>query len=65
MAGRINIEDTLLRCVECGLTFVFSTGERAFFISKSLSIPKRCPDCRRRRRATLVPDREAFHDNGR
>ncbi len=49
-------EDLYLTCVDCGVTFVFEPGEQVFYKSKGLSIPKRCPDCRRKRRLTLVPD---------
>jgi len=43
-----------LTCVECGNTFVFETGEQIFFISKGLTEPKRCPECRLKRKLTIV-----------
>ncbi len=46
--------DKPLTCVECEEKFVFSAGEQAFFRSKQLSEPKRCPECRRSRRESLV-----------
>ena len=50
------LQDKLLRCLECGGDFVFTAGEQRYFLSKGLSTPKRCPECRKRRRETLVPD---------
>jgi len=40
-------EDTnyLLKCIECGTDF-FTEGERGFYISKGLDMPKRCKVCR-------------------
>ena len=43
-----------LRCVDCRMDFVFTDGEQRYFLSKGLSTPKRCPQCRQRRRDTLV-----------
>jgi len=45
-----------LVCLDCKSIFVFSAGEQAYFNSKGLSQPKRCRECRERRKATLVPD---------
>lgn len=42
--------DMLLDCVDCGRTFVITASEQSFFYSKHLSTPKRCPECRQRRR---------------
>jgi len=50
------LEDKLLHCTDCEREFVFNTGEQRFFRSKSLSEPKRCPECRRKRKLSLVPD---------
>ncbi len=44
-------------CIDCGARFIFTADEQRYYLSKSLSEPKRCPECRRRRRATLVPDK--------
>lgn len=49
--------DQHLICVDCGEDFTFTAGEARFYASKQLiSPPRRCPDCRRRRRATINPD---------
>ena len=47
-----------LVCVDCKSTFLFTVGEQLYYASKGLSRPKRCRDCRERRKATLVPDPE-------
>lgn len=39
--------DRILKCVECGAEFVFSSGEQAFFHEKQFTNdPKRCRECR-------------------
>ena len=50
------MKDEIFKCCECGETFVWNIGEQRFYASKGLTPPKRCPACRRRRRATLNPD---------
>ena len=53
-----------LDCCDCNESFTFSAGEQAFYHSKALSIPRRCPSCRRRRRDSLVPDNnQLFNQN--
>jgi CxxC-x17-CxxC domain-containing protein len=40
-------QDRNLTCRDCGITFVFSAGEQAFFAAKGLqNDPQRCPSCR-------------------
>ena len=51
--------DKTLICVDCGREFLFSTGEQLYYWSKGLIEPKHCPDCRLKRKITLVPEREA------
>lgn len=54
-----------IRCKDCGETFEFGTGEQAYFWSKGMSEPKRCHECRAKRKATLTRDsREVNHENG-
>ena len=48
--------DKSLTCIECREGFLFTAGEQAYFESKRLSQPKRCPECRRLRRERLVPE---------
>jgi len=48
--------DLALQCVDCLKTFTFTAGEQAYYASKSLTQPKRCPKCREVRRQSIVPD---------
>ena len=48
------LKSKTLRCVDCGMDFIFTVGEQRYFLSKGLSVPKRCPQCRLRRKLTLV-----------
>ena len=34
-------------CIDCNKEFEFSEHERAFYERKGLSVPKRCPNCRK------------------
>ena len=44
-------KDITLCCVDCGREFVFTAGEQMFYADKGLlNEPRRCPDCRNRRR---------------
>ena len=43
-------QDRVLRCVECGVDFVFSSGEQFFYAEKGFrNEPKRCKTCKTRR----------------
>jgi len=39
------------KCKDCGKEFKNSPKEQDFFVSKQLELPKRCPDCRKKRKA--------------
>ena len=44
--------DQVITCTDCGIDFVFSASEQAFFAEKGFaSAPKRCSSCRAQRRA--------------
>jgi len=43
-------------CCDCGAAFVWNAGEQAFYASKCLNLPRRCPARTDRRRATINPD---------
>ena len=46
--------DKNLVCRDCGVTFVFSSGEQEFFQSRGLlHEPARCPTCRQARRRSM------------
>lgn len=44
------VGDLELNCSECKEFFILSEGERTFFRSKGLMLPKRCSPCRAARR---------------
>jgi CxxC-x17-CxxC domain-containing protein len=45
-------QDKTLVCRDCGMEFVWTAGEQAFFASKNLmNQPGRCPSCRAAARA--------------
>ena len=46
-----NFENQQLQCVECGATFEFSAEDQEFYAKKGYSAPKRCPECRAKRKA--------------
>lgn len=39
-----------LTCQDCGKEFVFSAGEQKFYEDKGFEPPKRCPQCRKKRK---------------
>lgn len=55
--GKANFQDKQLTCIDCGATFIFTRGEQYYFASKpGLVEPKRCPECRLKRKLTLAPE---------
>jgi CxxC-x17-CxxC domain-containing protein len=53
----MSYQDKSLQCADCGTTFTFSAEDQEYFQSKGyVNEPKRCPDCRRSRKA----DRNGF-----
>lgn len=53
-------EDKDLECIEKNCenegSFVWPAGEQQFFHDKGLYTPKRCPDCRRKKREQQTQD---------
>ncbi|HET6204218.1 MAG TPA: zinc-ribbon domain containing protein [Planctomycetota bacterium] len=43
--------DQPLTCSDCQKTFAFTDQEQAFFQERGFAPPKRCPECRKARRA--------------
>ncbi|MFN8629677.1 MAG: zinc-ribbon domain containing protein [Chloroflexota bacterium] len=58
-------QDRSLTCRDCRESFVFSSGEQAFFASKGLTNdPQRCPNCRanaKRARAAAPAGGREYH----
>ena len=42
--------DIWMDCVDCGDGFLFSKGEQKFYQAQELEVPKRCPECREKRK---------------
>ena len=55
-------DDKRLKCLDCGAEFTFSGGERFYFWSRGLSTPKRCPECRLKRKLTIAPKGGEVHN---
>ena len=48
-------QDRVLKCVECGAEFVFTSGEQMFFADKGFkNEPKRCKACKTKRGASAT-----------
>lgn len=46
-------EDRELTCVDCGASFVFTSGEQQFYEERGFSAPpRRCKECRKQRKAS-------------
>lgn len=53
----LSFEDKTLQCSDCGQEFTFTAGEQEFYASRGFqNEPKRCPDCRRARKAQRYGD---------
>jgi len=50
----INFRDQIIKCCDCEYDFQFSVGEAIYYTSRGLSTPRRCPECRLKRRLSLV-----------
>ena len=46
-------DDILLTCKDCGKDYTWEKGEQAFYFSKSLARPQRCPACHKLRKSTI------------
>jgi glutaredoxin len=45
------VEDEQRTCPDCAAAWVLPGGQREWFLSQHLNLPKRCPECRKARRA--------------
>jgi CxxC-x17-CxxC domain-containing protein len=53
----LSFEDKVLQCSDCGQDFTFTAGEQEFYASRGFqNEPKRCPECRRARKAQRYGD---------
>ena len=50
-------DEKTIQCVDCSTNFAFTSGEQEFFQSKGFTNePKRCPSCRRTKKAQRSND---------
>ncbi len=53
----MSFQDKLLQCSDCGQEFTFTAGEQEFYSSRGLqNEPRRCPECRRAKKAQRSGD---------
>lgn len=43
------MKDKSIICIQCANPFVFSVAEQERFIASGFAIPKRCPECRKKK----------------
>ncbi|UCE33885.1 MAG: zinc-ribbon domain containing protein [Deltaproteobacteria bacterium] len=52
------MKDKVITCVQCENPFVFAVAEQARFHERGFDIPKRCPECRKKKfRAIEITER--------
>jgi hypothetical protein len=45
------MNDITKKCVDCQNDFIITAGEQEFYSDKGLNMPKRCENCRKKRKA--------------
>lgn len=45
-----NMKEHYITCADCGQEFTVSEEEAKWYKDKGFEMPKRCPDCRKKRR---------------
>ena len=48
------LTDIELDCRDCGIPFVWNAGEQRFYAERQISQPKRCKECRIRKKASYA-----------
>jgi CxxC-x17-CxxC domain-containing protein len=58
----MEFQDKVLKCVDCGADFVFTSGEQLFFHDKQFkNEPKRCKACKGKRNSALGISAGNYH----
>lgn len=57
-----NFQTQQLQCAECGTIFEFSAEEQEFYAQKGYSSPKRCSQCRAKRKAQQNNNRGGYRE---
>ncbi len=42
--------DKEIKCIDCGVVFTFTIGEQTFYKDRQFTEPKRCQDCRNKKK---------------
>ena len=50
-------KDITIICKQCHKPFIWTAGEKRYYLSKGLATPRHCPQCRQIRQASI--NREA------
>lgn len=58
-----NPEDKEITCIDCGEVFWFTKREQEFYKEREFSEPKRCRDCRAKKKAQFA-NKEGRKYNG-
>ena len=53
-----DFQDQQLTCSDCGATFTFTGAEQAFYADKGFAAPKRCPECREKKKSERRNNRQ-------
>ncbi len=62
----MELQDKVLKCIDCEADFVFTVGEQRFFRDRQfMNEPRRCKDCKRRVRSTSFTNAPAVHKSPR
>jgi CxxC-x17-CxxC domain-containing protein len=58
----MEFQDKMLKCIDCGADFVFTSGEQLFFHDKQFrNEPKRCRTCKAKRVSVLGAANNGHH----
>jgi hypothetical protein len=57
------MEDKEISCIQCGQSFFMTAGEQSRLLSRRMDLPKRCPECRRKK-SKVYFDNDAWHRKG-
>lgn len=55
-----NDNSRVITCMDCAQDFPFSTSEAAFYAERGFTPPKRCRECRARRKRERDDDRASY-----
>src|SRR3989344_6017084 len=51
----------ILACTQCSKNYNITKNELSFYKKESIPLPRKCPNCRYKRRFDLRPKRELWH----